>query len=140
MDNGTQAIFKAAAQRTADRLLALDGLSIGGVNTVRGFRENRLVRDAGFIFNFEFEYPLVRGAGSGLNATVIPFCDRGRGWNKGDSAATLWSWGLANRIRWQEFARDLVLAKRLSSPQVVKGPKSNLQDQGTHFQLSYTFF
>ena len=140
LDNGAQAIFKATAQRTADRLLALDGLAIGGVNTVRGFRENQLVRDAGVIFNFEFEYPLVRGAGSGLNATVIPFYDHGRGWNKGDTAATLSSWGLANRIRWQGFALDVVLAKRLSAAQVVKAPKQNLQDKGVHFQLSYAFF
>ncbi|MEO8858635.1 MAG: ShlB/FhaC/HecB family hemolysin secretion/activation protein, partial [Burkholderiaceae bacterium] len=140
LDNGAQVIFKATAQRSADRLLALDGLAIGGVNTVRGFRENQLVRDAGVIFNFEFEYPLVRGAGGDVDATVIPFYDRGRGWNKGESAATISSWGLASRIRWQGFALDVVLAKRLSSPPAVKGPKSNLQDKGIAFQLSHAFF
>ena len=140
LDNGAQALFKATAQRTADRLLTLDGLSIGGVNTVRGFRENQLVRDVGAIFSFEFEYPLVRGAGNNLNATVIPFYDRGCGWNKGESAATLSSWGLANRIRWQGFTLDVVLAHRLSARQAVTATKSNLQDKGIHIQLSHAFF
>ena len=121
-------------------MLALDGLSIGGVNTVRGFRENQLVRDVGAIYNIEFEYPLVKSPGTGLNATVIPFYDHGRGWNKGDVAATLSSWGLANRVGWQGLSLDVVLAKRLVSPQLAKASKSTLQDKGVHVQLAYAFF
>ncbi len=138
--NGAQLVARATWQQTGDRLLALDGMSIGGVNTVRGFRENQLVRDAGAIFNLEFEYPLVRSPGTGLNATVVPFYDHGRGWNTGEPAAKLSSWGLANRVRWQGFSIDLVLAKRLLSPQFAKAARSTWQDRGIHAQISYAFF
>ena len=107
---------------------------------MRGFRENQLVRDAGVIYNLEFEYPLVKRPGKGLQATIIPFYDYGRGWNKSDSSTTISSWGLSNRIRWQDFSLDLVLAKRLESPRFARALKSTLQDKGVHVQLSYAFF
>ncbi|MBV5297646.1 MAG: ShlB/FhaC/HecB family hemolysin secretion/activation protein [Rhodoferax sp.] len=56
MANGAQLIVRATVQHTGDRLLSLDGLALGGVNTVRGYRENQLVRDKGAYFNVEFEY------------------------------------------------------------------------------------
>jgi hemolysin activation/secretion protein len=140
MDNGAQAIVRVTAQRTHDRLLPIDGISIGGVYTVRGYRENQLVRDEGTIVNLELEYPLLRAAGRGLNLTVIPFYDRGRGWNRGEGADTISSWGLANRLRWKGLSIDLVLAKRLVSPELPRPVKETLQDEGVHFQIAYAFF
>ena len=140
LDNGAQLVGRATVQRAGDRLLALDGMAIGGVNTVRGFRENQLVRDAGAIMNLEFEYPLVRNPGKGLNATVVPFYDHGRAANHGEAGATISSWGLANRIHWQGFSLDVVIARRLASPVIAKAAKPTLQDHGIHVQLSYSVF
>jgi hemolysin activation/secretion protein len=137
---GAQVVGRITAQRTGDRLLALDGISIGGVNSVRGFRENQLVRDEGAIVNLEFEYPVLRGSGSGFSATVIPFYDHGQGSNKAESAERLSSWGLASRIRWKGFSLDVVLAKRLVSPVSAGTNRSTLQDKGVHVQLSLALF
>ncbi|HOE42518.1 MAG TPA: ShlB/FhaC/HecB family hemolysin secretion/activation protein [Rhodoferax sp.] len=139
MDNGAQLVLRATLQHTRDRLLALDGLAIGGVNTVRGYRENQLVRDKGAFVNFEFEYPLLREAADGLSLTLIPFYDYGRAQNVGEAAVTLSSWGLGSRLQWQRFNLDLVLAKRLSHPDSVSGNGSTLQDHGVHLQLAYRF-
>ncbi len=140
LDNGAQFVSRATVQRTGDRLLAIDGMAIGGVNTVRGFRENQLVRDVGAVVNLEFEYPLVRNPGNGLSATVVPFYDYGRAANNGDLAATISSWGLATRVRWQGFSLDVVVARRLVSPPIPRAAKPTLQDHGIHVQLSYALF
>ncbi len=139
LGDGAQVVGRLTMQRTGDRLLAIDGMAIGGVNTVRGFRENQLVRDNGSIVNLEFEYPLLRGSGGNLGLTLVPFYDFGRAANHGGAAERLSSWGLVSRARWQGVSLDVVLAKRLVSPTIAKPLKSTLQDNGIHIQLSYSF-
>ena len=139
MANGAQ-IVRGTTQQTEDRLVPLDGISVGGVYTVRGYVENQLVRDVGEILNVEFEYPLFRSAGTGLTFLLIPFYDYGRARNNGGSSASLSSLGLASRIRWQGLNMDLAIAKRLAHPDFISNSKENLQERGIHFQLSYNFF
>ena len=140
MDNGAQIILRGTIQETPDRLLPLDGISVGGVYTVRGYRENQLVRDTGQIFNAEFEYPLVPGSGRSLNVKLIPFYDYGRAKNKDEQPASLSSAGVAARVRWQGLSIDVAFAKRLYYPDAIDAPHKTLQDKGVHFQLSYNFF
>jgi hemolysin activation/secretion protein len=121
-------------------LLALSGISVGGVHTVRGYRENQLVRDIGEIVNIEFEYPVVRNLGPGLNVFLIPFYDHGRGRNNNEGPSTLSSWGLASRVRWHGFSFDVAVAKKMVHPELPPGRKRTLQDRGIHFQIAYNFF
>ena len=142
LGNGAQVIVRATIQQTSDKLLALDGMAIGGIASVRGFRENQLIRDNGEIVNIEFEYPVnIRGVNglNGLKLALIPFYDSGRGWNKGDSSTTLSSLGLATRLKWKNFNLDMAIAKRLQSSELVKSDSSILQDKGVHFQASYQY-
>lgn len=140
LENGAQIILRGTTQRTKDRLLPLDGISIGGINSVRGYRENQLVRDNGDIINLEFEFPLVRNPSPrGVKLTTIPFYDIGRGRNNYDSAITISSFGLANRIQWQGFNLDIAVARRLVVPESIISGGSTLQDKGVHVQLSYVY-
>ena len=140
MDNGAQLVLRGTLQHTSDRLLALDGLSLGGVNTVRGYRENTLVRDAGAIVNLEFDYPLQRVAATGAQINLIPFVDCGRARNVGGPASTLASAGLAARVQWMRFHVDLAVAKRLRSADApAASSASRLQDAGIHLQVAYRF-
>ncbi len=86
---GGQLVLRAVAQYTGDRLLALDGLAIGGVSTVRGYRENLLVRDRGAYINAEYEYPVKTDAQRSLAWTLVPFVDVGHAQNVGESGVTL---------------------------------------------------
>ena len=137
--DGLQFVARASLQHSPDRLLALDGIALGGVNTVRGFRENQLVRDEGALLNLELEWPVVNQPENGLRVVFVPFYDIGRGRNHGDSATTLQSLGVATRVRWKNFNLDLTLAKRIDQPSATKNQGSNLQDQGVHLQLSWHF-
>lgn len=140
MDNGAQLIWRGTLQQTSDRLLSLDRMSIGGIYTVRGYRENQLLRDKGRIFNFEFDYPVIRQSGNGLNLALIPFYDIGRGQNQDEPAASLSSVGLATRLRWQGVRLDFAMAKRLRHPDDVTRSGGTLQDKAMHVQLVFDFF
>ena len=139
LGNGAQVIIRGSIQRTPQKLLSLDGMSIGGVNTVRGYRENQLIRDNGETFSLEFDYPLLAQSANGLNLSIIPFYDHGRGQNRDEPAVSLSSWGMASRIRWQGFNLDVAIAHRISPPESVKSSANTLQDRGLHLNLSYSF-
>ncbi len=139
LDNGAQLVLRATLQRSANRLLALDGLSVGGVNTVRGYRENQLVRDQGEYLNLEFDYPVLRNPGTGLNLNLIPFLDYGRAHNQGQVRASLSSVGMAGRLIWRGLQLDLALARRIHAGIDLSTQNGTLQDQGVHLQVGYKF-
>ncbi|MBK9571434.1 MAG: ShlB/FhaC/HecB family hemolysin secretion/activation protein [Rhodoferax sp.] len=139
LDNGAQLVLRATVQRSADRLLALDGLSVGGVNTVRGYRENQLVRDQGEVVNLELDYPLLRNPATGLSLNLLPFLDYGRARNVGGPSASLSSVGLATRLIWRGLQLDLALARRIHAGVDLSTQHGTLQDQGVHLQVGYKF-
>lgn len=136
--NGAQLVARATVQRSANRLLALDGIAVGGVNSVRGFRENELVRDEGEFINLEFDYPALRNA-TGMNINLIPFFDIGGARNRGGASDRLASSGLAVRLHHTGFTADLVVAKRLQQPDASTSSGASLQDQGIHLQVAWKF-
>lgn len=140
LENGAQLIGRATLQQTSDRLLSLDRMSIGGIYTVRGYRENEMLRDKGRIFNFEFDYPVIRQSENGFNLALIPFYDIGRAQNQDESAKTISSVGLASRLRWQGLRLDFAFAKRLLHPNEITSNGGTLQDKGMHLQLAFDFF
>ncbi len=138
--SGTQLILRGALQTTSRHLLALDQFSIGGITTVRGYRENLMLRDRGATFNIEVDYPLIRTPGNGLNLSIIPFYDAGFGRNKNDTSETISSIGIALRHRWQGSFVDLAVAHRLTYPEAIKTLQGSLQDKAVHLQMGYRFY
>jgi hemolysin activation/secretion protein len=139
-ENDAQVVVRATIQETRDRLLTLDGMPIGGASTVRGYRENQLIRDKARIFNAEFEWPVVRDSDRALQLSVMPFYDYGHGRNLGAPAATLSSLGVAARLRWSRLSANLAIAKRLVYPASAGATHGNLQDHGVHFDVAYNFY
>lgn len=140
MDNGAQIIFRYTDQMTHDKLLPLDGISIGGHNTVRGFVENQLVLDQGRIVNIEFEYPVLRNE---IKLALIPFYDVGKGQNQnqgqGNVASTISSAGLEARGQFCHVSLDVSVAAKLTRPDSVTSSGASLQEKGFYFQLAYNY-
>jgi hemolysin activation/secretion protein len=91
-----QLVFRLAGQWTAEPLLALEQFSVGGLETVRGYLENQLVRDRGIIASLEFRVPvLYNKAGVGI-VSLAPFFDFGGAWNVDGSPepTTIYSTGV----------------------------------------------
>jgi len=91
-----QLVLRLSGQWTDEPLLALEQMSVGGFETVRGYLENQLVRDRGLVSSLEFRLPvLFDKAGAGI-VSLAPFFDFGGGWNVGgsDSPNTIYSTGV----------------------------------------------
>jgi len=85
-------IFRSDFQHSDSPLLSLEQISIGGRYSVRGYRENTMLRDRAVITSLETRLPLTPLMGSylGVDLTrygfeyveLAPFFDFGRGWNR----------------------------------------------------------
>jgi len=140
LDNGAQVVLRGTLQTTGDRLLALDLIPVGGVYTVRGYRENQIVRDTGEVFNAEFHYPLLQEARHGVGAVLFPFFDWGKGRNQGESGTILSSYGLGARLNWRGVQIDVSKAWRLIHPAILDSLHGTAQDRGVNFQVTCSFF
>lgn len=139
-ESDLQLVVRSTVQTTGNRMLSLDGLAVGGMNSVRGYLENQQIRDAGIILSVELEIP-VSGRADGRSAlTLAPFYDHGRSHNTAEPSDTLSSAGVAVRGRWDGLSVDLAMARRLRHPDSIRNQTGNLQAHGVHFQVTYDFF
>jgi hemolysin activation/secretion protein len=139
LDDGTQVVFRGNAQLSNSPLLPLERISIGGVGTVRGYRENHLVTDNGFSLSTEFHWPLIGGseANSKHRLTIIPFVDYGEAWNNSTIAPTsqrqLFSVGVGFNWQYKPVALDLYYGYAINRPK--PHGQGDLQDEAIHFQV-----
>jgi hemolysin activation/secretion protein len=116
-----QLVLRLTGQWTDEPLLALEQISIGGFDTVRGYLENQLVRDRGIASSVEFRMPVwFDKSGAGV-VYLAPFFDVGAAWNLEDSPSptSIYSAGLgllltpakhfSAQIYWGYRLRDLDL-------------------------------
>jgi hemolysin activation/secretion protein len=139
LNNGSQFVLRSNAQFSNARLLPLEQMAVGGVGTVRGYRENHLVRDNGYNVSLEFHYPVINGDGPNAKhrITLIPFMDYGRAWNYGGNAKgqqiSLHSIGIG--LNWQLSPVSLDLYYGYALIRAQPHTAGDLQDDGIHFQV-----
>lgn len=135
------AIARVAAQLTPDSLLPLEQFSLGGIDTVRGFRQNYRVADNGIVGNLEVRFPILQQEdGIGI-VQLAPFVDVGKVWNNTDEIPRpqfLASTGLG--LRWQ-IGNTLFARLDWGIPLVSYDRQGNtLQDSGVVFSIRLQFF
>lgn len=134
----SQAVVRVEAQYTSDILLPLEKYPVGGARSVRGYRENLMLRDRAVLGSLEWQVPLTPAAWS-WRVTGALFADSAWARNVypvGDSlprriasvgAGVLVNgpWGLSGRVYVaMPDHRHLT-------------PRDELQDRGIHFALSW---
>ncbi len=131
-------LAKINAQLTGDSLLSPEKITIGGVETVRGYRQNQLVADNGVIGGVEIRIPLTSNV---ENLQLVPFFDISTVWNNIGSNLdhqTLASLGLG--LQWQPF-NGLALRADYGIPLIgASDSGSSLQDNGFNFSVRYQLF
>lgn len=135
-------VARTAVQLTGDSLLPLEQFSIGGVDTVRGYRSNQRVGDSGIAGTLELQLPIARDAGGFGLLQVVPFIDAGVAWSNGDVATanpnTLVSTGLG--LRWQLNSRFAARAD-WGVPLIQVGQQGDsLQESGLSFSIQWQTF
>jgi hemolysin activation/secretion protein len=133
--------LRANTQLTDDPLLPIEQFAVGGANTVRGYRENQLVRDNGVVASIEFRlplYPLSLPFASAETAVLqlAPFFDYGAAWNHDESKDEISSIGVG--LVWEPtpwLSAQVYYGYRLNS---VVDPEDDddLQDHGISFRLA----
>ncbi len=137
---GSQLIFRTDVQLTPDPLLSLEKFSVGGSRTVRGYRENELVRDNGVVSSIELRVPILRDQLGQDIIQIAPFADFGHAWNEENtpSPKTIASLGLG--LRWWLSERVFVAAYWGGRLREVKRRGNDIQNNGWHLQASVIAF
>ncbi len=138
LDNGSQIVLRGHVQVSNSSLLPIEQIAVGGINTVRGYRENELVRDEGFSNSVEFHYPLFGEPNAKQVLSLVPFVDYGGAWNRNQSARYLLSTGLGLNWKFDQFNAEFYWAHKLNTPEINQ--HHDLQDEGIHFQLKLDAF
>ncbi len=146
-EKGLQFISRVDTQFSESPLLYLERFAVGGATTVRGYRENLLVRDNGVIASVELRQPLGRlplyTVSREVNDGIVQlatFVDWGRSWNADDPASdpeTISSLGVG--LRWDPspaLHAQVYFAHALTDDGIDQ-EEHDLQDSGIHFHLSW---
>jgi hemolysin activation/secretion protein len=135
---GWQILGRLDLQLSNNRLFPLAQSPVGGRFSVRGYRENTLVRDNGFLASLESRIPLLKFASGEDMLQFAQFVDLGRAWLSRTSTPTpetLASVGLG--MRWNVLPRDRARFELYWGVPLnhVPHPAGNLQDHGIHLQV-----
>lgn len=139
----SQLLFRLDAQLSADELLPMEKFVVGGRETVRGYRENQLVRDNGVVASLEFRIPLLHGPDGNPTFQLAPFFDYGNAWEKGGSTPAprhISAAGLG--LLWDPVKQlHLELYAAAAFRNIDRGnSEHDLQDDGIYFGLEYKLF
>ena len=135
----TVLILRGDLQFANDSLLSQERFSLGGLNSVRGYRQNLLLTDSGFFASAEVKLPLVRFASNQGTLKFVPFLDFGTAWNI-DSNSDLDPDTLVSIGAGLQLSINDVVDARLDwgIPLVDSNADGEtLQENGVYFSLSY---
>ena len=144
-DHDIELVAGASAQLTNQRVFGLAQFAIGGPPSVRGYRQNRIVRDEGIAGGIEARIPVWRDAIDGRPIVqLVPFFDGARAWSRHLSSDTLRAESLASvGLGLRARLGDTLFGEfHWGLPLLSDGPtegQSALQDRGLHFRLSATW-
>ena len=128
--------LKSYYQHTDERLISMEQFSLGGMNTIRGYRENQIIRDNAFSISPEVRIPILRDRYTKPIMHLIPFFDYGIGWNaEGDrDRESIYSLGLGLTYKPTDNV-NMSLYWGYAFEEFDIKDDDDLQDYGIHFQV-----
>ena len=140
-----QLIFSGDIQLSDDRLPSMEQFSVGGANSVRGYRENQHIGDNGYRASLEWRLPVwtleTFAHESDASLQWVPFLDVGSAWdrehwNRTNTADdnTLFSVGMG--LVWTSAWVNASLFYGYAIADVDDADDYNLQDDGVHFKIT----
>jgi hemolysin activation/secretion protein len=134
----TLLVIRGNTQLASRALLPLEQVGLGGVNSVRGYRQDLLLTDNGAVASAEVLVPILRWPQIDSLLQIVPFVDFGVAWNnnaQNPDPNTLASVGLG--LRWTQgnnFTARLDWGIPLVS---VQQQNKTWQENGLYFYLQY---
>jgi hemolysin activation/secretion protein len=139
----TLLLIRGDVQLGSTTLLASEQFGLGGINSVRGYRQDLLLTDNGALASVELRLPIVRVSPWDGVLQVTPFVDVGSAWNNSlsgneNNTNTLASVGLG--LRWLQ-GNNFTAAVEWGIPLVSVDTQGNTwQENGLYFFVQYNPF
>ena len=117
----------------------MERYGLGGANTVRGFRENQLLRDGGQFASVEYRHPVLGKERPALQAAV--FLDYGRSYvNDATRVAPDGLSSIGVGLLWSPGRRANAQIYYAHGSRSFAQSERGWQDRGVHFNATYVFF
>jgi hemolysin activation/secretion protein len=141
-ERGDQLHFRLNGQLANDALLPIEQFSVGGLDSVRGYRTNQLVRDRGYTGSLEYRLPVFSNPTGWQNLQLALFLDHGGAQNKaGPNPSPSHLTGSGLGFLWnpsRQFAAEIYFAH--GHTKLPDQPGHSLQDEAIYFRLiAYPF-
>jgi hemolysin activation/secretion protein len=141
-DGKGQVVMRTDFQLASSRLPSSEQFPMGGVASVRGYRENTLIRDRGITGSIEYRRLVGRVPVPGLSSDpldgavqVAAFVDAGVGKDVGGTSDSLASLGFG--VRWAAGGGLDAFVYKGFPQRNEPGGSNALQDNGIHFRIGY---
>jgi hemolysin activation/secretion protein len=135
-------LLRSDIQLSTDDLVSLERFSLGGVESVRGYRQDALLGDSGVLASAEVRIPFYRWSENRSSLSAVPFVDFGTTWSNSDERNqeedTVASLGLGLRL---DIFETLNARLDYGIPLIeVEDNDDTLQEKGLYFSLEYLPF
>ena len=132
-------LLRSDIQLSSSDLVPLEQFSLGGAESVRGYRQDALLSDGGIFASAEVRIPFYRWNSIQSNISVIPFFDVGTSWSNSDNPNqeedTVASFGVGLQLNLDDSLRARI---DYGIPLVdVKDNDNTLQEKGLYLSLEY---
>ena len=136
-----QLLLRTDIQYTRESLMPLEKIALGGMSTVRGYRENQFLRDSAVIASAEYRIPIEIAALDKTRLQLAAFVDYGNSWNADATPASPRSIASVGVGGIWEYSRHFQAQLYVAKPtKKVRQSSHDLQDSGIHFALTYFHF
>ena len=136
-------VIRGDIQLASTTLLASEKFGLGGINSVRGYRQDFLLKDNGALASVELQLRILRVSEWDGLLQITPFIDVGTTWNNSSNrdendTDTLAAIGLG--LRWSQ-SNNFTAAVEWGIPLIsVDKQGDSLQENGVYFSVKYNLF
>lgn len=141
----TTLLLRADMQLADRSLVPLEQFSLGGAQTVRGYRQDALLGDSGFLISAELRIPLVSSQSGGFQ--IIPFVDLGTTWDDSDRESEITDTLYTDTLASVGLGLQYQLGDRLTTRldwgiplNEIPDSNSTWQENGIYFSLRFQPF
>ena len=132
-------LLRSDIQLSSDNLVPIERFSLGGVESVRGYRQDALLGDNGIFASAEVRIPFYRWSNGRNSLSAIPFVDFGTTWSNSNERDlvedTVASFGVGVRL---DLNNTLNARVDYGIPLIdVTDNNDTLQENGVYFSLEY---
>ena len=132
-------LLRSDIQLSASDLVPLEQFSLGGVESVRGYRQDALLSDNGIFASAEVRIPFYRWNNTQSNLSVVPFFDVGTSWSNSEDVEreedTAASFGVGLQLNLDDSLRARI---DYGIPLVdIEDNDNSLQEKGLYLSLEY---